>query len=143
MRKLPDIVEQFLKCRINACDEHETSFSSFNKINYIREVVKDSFLDDITTYYKSRGYQASQRLYNLLIEPLKGMNFKVPHKHSIEFSLILSPRALTASYFDGQSYIMQDTLRKKWGAKLDLIYVDTNIGKLYLGISVSNRHFFS
>lgn len=144
MKKLPSVVEQFLKCKINACDEHETRFTSPNKIHYIREIVKDYFLDEVIPYYETKGYHTDSGLYNLLIEPLKNANFNVnlqPH-NNIEFSLILSPRALAASYFDGESYIRQENLRKKWGAKLDLLYVDTKIGKLYTGVSVNNRNFF-
>ena len=146
MKKLPNAVEEFLECRINACDELDPYLHSSNKLTYMGEIVK-SALDEVTLHYKRHVYYARVGLYSLLLEPLKNAvshtNPKLPH---IEFSLILSSKALVANYFDENGYFKKSDARKKLEERItpiDLIHLDKNTGKLYLGVSVKNPEFFS
>jgi hypothetical protein len=147
MEKIPDAVKEFLECRIKACTESDIFFQSSNKLKYMKEVVKESVLGEIVPYYHGYGYNASLKLYDLLTEPLKSTNSHNNfHLRNVEFSLILSPRALVAGYFDVNSHFRKDGVQRKLETKtfpVNFIHVDDKIGKLYVGVSIENIAFFS
>jgi hypothetical protein len=146
MGKIPPAVEEFLKCKLNACNEIDPYFHSPNKVNYAGELVKAA-LDEIALNYKRYGYRSHAGLYTLLLEPLKNA---APQNNSqlssVGFSLILSQVALVARYFDSYDYFKKEELKKKLEARTipaDFIHQDPHRGELYLGVSVKNPKFFS
>lgn len=146
----------------------EYTFPKTKDINQLRSIARSLFIEKICQFYDSKNIDVNSAIYNFLIEPLKNGNFYSDNKQSpLEIGLILSKNALVTSCIDGGSYFTREDIKTAWESKQvhpektqseekqigyglgkkiiyemsDLILVETQLNKLFLGLSTKGKFF--
>jgi len=140
-----------------------------NDANYLRDIAKDLLFKNIQPYYEQFQLEANNGIFNFLVEPLKNANFHggANAKNPIKFKVIMTPKALVASYQDRGSYFTRQDVKQAYEKRIqhsekhhvenkeigygagtvtiyelsELIHVETTTGTLFTGISTSTMFF--
>jgi len=172
IQKLPNEVNSFLTNSEDSIEDYvinSLQIESSNKIDKLRKIVSDIFMNQVKPYYDQREIIVNNAVYNFLLEPLKNSNFHGgdKEKHTISLELFLYPLSLAASYGDNGLYFTRSEVKQHWENRIafteknyvpekqigyglgtpliyemaDIIHIDISTGTLYIGLSTKGRFF--